>query len=158
VISRRRIPLEDRFWPKVNKRGPDECWEWNGCTKPFGYGFISRRPSGNSELAHRVSWELANGPIPDGLYVLHRCDNPPCVNPNHLFLGDYGDNARDRAAKKRGFQERKTHCPQGHEYTPENTYSYKGGRACRTCNIAKAARYRLRMAQARDMLAEQVSP
>ena len=88
---------EERFWVKV-VRGPD-CWNWNGGKLVEGYGrFVDR---GKYVLAHRVSWEIHNGPIPEGLCVLHRCDNPPCTNPDHLFVGTHGDNARDRAAKGR---------------------------------------------------------
>jgi hypothetical protein len=99
---RPRPPVE-RFWPKVERRGPDECWPWVGARQQTGYGilFKSSRPR-RWHLAHRLSWELHNGPIPDGLHVLHRCDNPPCVNPAHLFLGTQADNNRDRDAKSRG--------------------------------------------------------
>lgn len=94
----RSAPLEDRFWVKVRKS--DGCWEWTAASKQGGYGKIAvgRRLM----LAHRVSWELANGPIPDGLLVCHTCDNPPCVRPDHLFLGTQTDNMRDAVRKNRG--------------------------------------------------------
>ncbi len=101
------IPLTDRFWHFVNKGGPvpahtpniGPCWVWTGnCTVGYGMIKIERR----QRHAHRISWELHNGNIPDGLWVLHRCDNPPCVNPAHLFLGTAADNARDRVRKGRG--------------------------------------------------------
>lgn len=78
----------------------DGCWEWSGGRFERGYGAFEG--SSGSRRAHRVSWELHRGPIPDGLKVLHRCDNPPCVNPDHLFLGDDVDNAADMTAKGRG--------------------------------------------------------
>lgn len=92
-------PLADLFWHLVDKRGPDDCWPWQGSLY-VGYGRIKDGQRGRVG-AHRVSWELHHGPIPDGLWVLHRCDNPPCVNPAHLFLGTPGDNVRDMHAKGR---------------------------------------------------------
>lgn len=92
-----RKPLGRRFWAKVNKS--DDCWEWTACKNSAGYGQI--RINGKAELAHRVSWELANGPIPDAMYVLHRCDNPSCVRPDHLFLGTSSDNTQDMISKGR---------------------------------------------------------
>lgn len=84
----------------------------------------------------RYVWAQAHGPIPDGLFVCHHCDNPRCVRLDHLFLGTNRDNQRDVVSKGRHRESRKTHCPQGHEYTPENTYrppSAPTQRHCRTC-------------------------
>lgn len=92
--------LPRRFWSKVHKS--DGCWLWIGSTGAKGHGQISlggRR--GRREAAHRVSWRLHFGDIPEGLLVCHRCDNPPCVRPDHLFLGTQGDNMRDCAQKGR---------------------------------------------------------
>lgn len=82
-----------RFWSRVQKS--DGCWTWTGSKDGDGYGFVGR------DRAHRFSYELANGPIPKGLCVLHTCDNPPCVRPDHLFLGTHADNVADRHAKGR---------------------------------------------------------
>jgi hypothetical protein len=95
--------LEERFWPKVQKT--DTCWLWTGGNLSDGYGriytyFRDKKPV--LELAHRVAWQLTNGPIPEGIDVLHRCDNPSCVRPDHLFLGTLLDNAVDRENKGRG--------------------------------------------------------
>jgi len=90
-----------RFWRKVKKGSPDECWLWTAGRAGSGYGQFYRRknvPVG----AHRFSWELAHGqPVPPGRMVMHLCDNPPCVNPAHLVVGTCQDNARDCAAKGR---------------------------------------------------------
>jgi len=91
--------LEERFWEKVNVRGPDECWEWQASCRAKGYGQFYLR--GKPEKAHRVAWELTHGPIPNNLCVLHQCDNPSCVNPDHLFLGTVLDNNRDMLEKDR---------------------------------------------------------
>jgi hypothetical protein len=78
------------------------CYLWEGCTTKNGYGIIKHKQARHNNGAHRVAWELANGPIPDGLLVLHRCDTPLCVNPKHLFLGTHQDNMADMHAKRRG--------------------------------------------------------
>lgn len=109
----RRAPLAERFWPKVQKAA--DCWLWTGCRDRAGYGQLSGSGRGNPRIkAHRASWILHNGPIPAGLLVLHFCDNPQCVRPDHLWLGTAGDNSRDAAEKGRLiFQRHPERCPRG---------------------------------------------
>lgn len=90
--------VENRFWSKVDKSG--DCWEWKAAKLPFGYGLFGYK--GKSVKAHRFSWELSNGEIHYDLLVCHKCDNPSCVNPNHLFLGTHKDNFNDMVEKGRG--------------------------------------------------------
>jgi hypothetical protein len=100
----------DRFWQRVDKEKSttfyknERCWEWAAGHIPDGYGTI--KISGKLELAHRVSWVIANGGIPDGLHVLHHCDNPGCVRQSHIWLGTHQDNMDDKATKGRGNQPR----------------------------------------------------
>lgn len=98
-IGRPRRPLAERFWKKVDRRGPDECWPWTGATVQ-GYGRLNI--DNRSVLAPRVLIEVEFGvPVPPHLRVLHHCDNPPCCNPAHLFIGTQADNVADMWAKGR---------------------------------------------------------
>jgi len=89
-----------RFWAKVRRSSDSECWEWTASRTLGGYGQME--VAGKFQSAHRMSWVIAFGAIPDDMCVLHKCDNPRCVNPNHLFLGDTKDNVMDRERKGRG--------------------------------------------------------
>jgi hypothetical protein len=95
----KKIPIRERLDRFSQLNEETGCIEFTGTTPGPGYGMmkVDGRPKG----AHRVAWELANGPVPPGKQILHRCDNPPCVNPNHLFVGTHADNMRDKVSKGR---------------------------------------------------------
>lgn len=88
----------ERFWKKVDRRGPDECWPWIAGLHRSGYGWF-RDERGRAIYAQRWAFASEFGPIPQGGHILHRCDNPPCVNPAHLYLGTHADNMRDLAER-----------------------------------------------------------
>lgn len=99
---RKRTPLAKRFWPKVDASGGDNsCWTWRASKHTNGYGQIGSGGRGRPLLSHRVSWQLTNGDIPAGMVVCHKCDNPLCCNPAHLFLGTQADNLKDMTDKGR---------------------------------------------------------
>lgn len=155
------VGIAGRFWSKVDRRGPDECWEWQGTRysdEPRrNYGqFVA---NGRRHRAHRFAWELANGPMPAGLDACHRCDNPPCVNPGHIFPGTMTDNVVDAVAKGRIVPpprpSRVVVCRRGHLMTPANTYIRPGGhrgyehRECRACKARRRAETTARRKEAR---------
>ncbi len=129
--------IRDRFWAKVDVRGPDDCWEWTASRRAKGYGQFNAY--GRPMSASRFAAVLRLGYFDPSLSVLHKCDNPPCVNPAHLYLGTQSNNERDKVARGRHHNVQKTACPRGHDYTDDNTYTNtKGCRVCRTCKNARA--------------------
>jgi HNH endonuclease len=103
-LAKLEVRRVERFWRRVEKGDGTGCWLWTGCVDDCGYGvlWVRREGKDRNEKAHRYSWELANGPIPAGKWVLHSCDNPPCVRPDHLYLGDHQRNMDDMYARGRG--------------------------------------------------------
>lgn len=122
--------LEERFWAKVDKTGPNECWIWTASLNDKGYGNIGLGGSGNVAYAHRVAYELVVGPIPHGLVLDHVCRTPACVNPAHLEPVTQEENL----ARSHLWHARRESCKYGHPFTSENTYTYKGTRHCRECD------------------------
>jgi hypothetical protein len=142
------MPIETRGWLRAAQllweqvTILDDCWCWTGRTIGYGYGQIYIPSRRSNVLVHRLSYELFVGPILDGLFVLHTCDNPPCVRPSHLFLGTNADNMRDAWKKGRLDMARvgkavrtKSACANGHELDEANTYRRPGSvaRECREC-------------------------
>lgn len=143
--------VSERFWSKVCILHPSDCWEWQAAKFCNGYGVF--RLDGKNFRAHRLSWVLEYGDIPEGLSVLHSCDNPSCVNPHHLWLGTQLDNLRDSDCKGRqtSWNERRTqsYCIHGHIFDFKNTrIRPNGSRECRVCH-REAMRKRSRIVRTR---------
>jgi hypothetical protein len=136
VKGRFRDPVA-RFFEKV-VAGEDGCWIWaGGIASTYGRFFLTSTRAYIG--AHRFSWELVNGPIPDDMTIDHLCFVRRCVNPAHMEVVTQAENNRRAAA-------RKTHCPQGHEYTEANTYVWGGKRQCRECKHQHDLKRRARVA------------
>jgi hypothetical protein len=142
-------PVAERFWEKVSKDGPvparrpdlGPCWPWTaGINVPRGgYGMFALR-KGIIRRSHRIAWELTNGPVPAGIWVLHHCDNPPCCNPGHLFLGTPKDNTADKIAKGRSNHTRGSARPQA-KITEADVVAIRAARAAGVTGAVLAARY-----------------
>lgn len=138
AASRRAVAsrpgVEARFWAQAEKRGPDECWPWTGATHGNGYGRI--RAGRRVRPAHQVAWEIENGkPFPPGAYGCHRCDNPICVNPAHIWPGTHSENIQDAVRKGRFSNRIKPGnvCRSGHQLTAETIIIQAGRPRCLVC-------------------------
>lgn len=140
----------DRLWlARVARRTIETekgCWVWQGTVHPKGYGLTTYHSA--STAVHRQAFKLLVKPdLVTQDFVCHRCDNPPCWNPDHLWLGDPLTNQQDKNAKRRNYFSNQTHCRYGHEFTPENTYvragqpkyGYGPSRACLTCQKIRSS-------------------
>lgn len=149
-----RERLYDRLVARVAKNELTGCWNWRGPSwhkrKYAGnrYGFISvMQGNGRTRTygVHRAMWIALHGPLTAAQHVCHKCDNPLCCNPDHLFLGDAKINAVDASEKKRRLHQRKTHCPKGHDYAVHGRqFVGSNGRIWRACELCQQARGRLR--------------
>ena len=130
-----------RFMSKIEFETMSGCWLWACSTDKKGYGKFYLNGSQNN-FAHRVSFVIHKGPLSNGKLVCHHCDNPSCVNPDHLFSGSYKDNHDDMRKKKRSRSHLITMCPRGHDYVGHNVYLTKNGhRVCRICKNKKSAEH-----------------
>jgi hypothetical protein len=140
-------PIE-RFWRQVDRSGgADECHEWTGARHGQGYGHF--KAADTMHKAHRwLLGYLRGQPLRDGEFACHHCDNPPCCNSRHLYVGDHPRNMADMVARGRSrspraeANARKTRCARGHPFDAENTYEYGTARQCRTCNRLREAERR----------------
>ena len=136
-MSKVRRQFRERFEEKYIPEPMSGCWLWIGGTNEHGYGIIGlgKRGFGNIK-AHRASWKLYVGELAEDIDVCHKCDNPYCVNPQHLFLGTHKINMSDMCKKGRHPNTKKTHCVRGHFFDEKNTKinSASGSRVCVTCS------------------------
>lgn len=137
--------LIQRFWRKVQIDDSESCWLWQAFRNPKGYGMISN--GGYMALAHRVSWAIHNGKVPANKYVLHRCDNPSCCNPKHLYIGTNADNVRDKVERGRSSWPRPERAGEGHpmvKLTTEAVMEIRSEIGIRGAGVRLARKYGVR--------------
>jgi hypothetical protein len=136
----KKPPLQEQFWARVDKGHSDECWPWKGSRTQRGYGLLC------TTRATHIALELAGKPRPPGAIALHSCDNPPCVNPDHLRWGDDADNVADMVKRRRHQASRKSHCVRGHPLDGDNLRLRPNGqRGCWTCHRNATAAYKAKI-------------
>lgn len=136
--------VSERFWAKVTQDG--DCWLWMGSKVGTGYGHFAQGGENKMILAHRWAYEAMVALIPEGLELDHLCRVKNCVNPAHLEPVTHAVNLARNPEGINNTARLRTHCPQNHEYTPENTRIYRGKRNCRACARTHTANYRARKA------------
>lgn len=141
-------PLAKRFWDRVDFKPGGKCWLWTGSLSDRGYGYL--RHEGRIRRATHLSWEYANGAsFPAGMFACHHCDNPPCVNPEHLFVGTARDNSLDMVAKGRAYKPAPTAiCTRCGHHRTDDCVEKTGVRRCRVC-VRDRQRVRAQRARAR---------
>jgi hypothetical protein len=129
----KNLPYLEAFFAKFRIQG--ECWQWIASTSGRPGRMYGCFWNGKIIKAHRFAFETWNGPLESDKIICHRCDNPLCVNPAHLYQGTHHDNVMDAVKRQRhkNGQAQKTHCPRNHPYTGDNVYEHKGTRQCKTC-------------------------
>lgn len=140
------VTPEERFWSRVEKKGQDDCWEWQGSKNQLGYGKVDFQRK--RYKAHRFAWFLTTGHHPQG-WLLHDCDNPSCVNPNHLREGTHKENMADMVDRRRHWTHNRTHCKNNHDLRlPQATrvirHKQRDERICVQCDRDRKRRWEMK--------------